>query len=316
MLPFVEDLDVTKLHVQAPTEIVFLCGGPFVEFDKIHETPIKSMRDAFRRVIKFPSLGSREIVLAEDFTKLSVFSTHYDDILEFESDLAQITELIILFCESAGSFAELGSFASKDEIAKRLLVIMRDLFANANSFITLGPITNLRNNHEYSVFIIEDGVVGIHGDSHASIDLNAFRDVIDHPLGLRLQKTREPTTFNSGREGHIIKLAVGLIQEYGALKLVELLDTLKIFGVHITQNRLRAFLLCAKTVGWISSVEKGFDEFFIADEGEDAATFTLAEDAKVKNRRRRRSIIREHWENTDPARFRAIVQVQEIAGDG
>jgi hypothetical protein len=309
MLPLVEDLDVTKLHVQAPTEIVFLCGGPFTPLNEMADTTPKSMRDAFLRVVSHPALGSREIVLAEDFTNLSVFSAHYKDILEFESDLAQITELIILFCESAGSFAELGSFASVEEIAKRLLVVLRDYYANANSFITLGPITNLRNHHQYSVFIIEDEVIGIVGESHAAVDLGAFKAAMDQPLRLRLERTKEPTTFNPERAGHVIKLMVGLIQEYGALKLSEIEETLCSLGVQVPTERLLSFILCARTVGWVASETKGFDEYFVALAGDDAANFTLPETATVRNRRRRRLLIRDHWEKTDPARFRAISKV-------
>jgi len=84
MVPFVEDLSVDKLHVQAPTEIIFLCGGPYTDFS---EPGTVSMRDAFRKVSAHPAVGNREIVLAEDFTKLSVFAAYYEDILEFETDL-------------------------------------------------------------------------------------------------------------------------------------------------------------------------------------------------------------------------------------
>ena len=308
MLPLVEDLNVAELHVQAPTEIVFLCGGQFTPLNEINDTPPKSMRDGFLRVLKHPALGAREIVLAENFTKLAVFSAHYQDILEFESDLAQITELIILFCESAGSFAELGSFSSVEEIAKRLLVVIRDFYDKENSFITLGPITNLRNNHEFSVFVIEDAVIGIVGGSHDQLNLDALKKEMEQPLRLRLKKTKEPTTFNPDRAGHLIKLVVGLIQEYGALKLTEIIDTLNTLGVAIPIDRLKAFLLCAKTVGWIETKNTGFDEFFVALDGEDAANFSLPENTKVKNRQRRRLIIRDYWQENDPARFRAIIK--------
>jgi hypothetical protein len=308
MLPLVEDLDVNKLHVQAPTEIIFLCGGPFTPMGDAHSTPIKSMRDAFLRVISHPALGGREVVLAENFTKLSIFSAHYSDILEFESDLAQITELIILFCESAGSFVELGSFASVEEIARRLLVVLRDFYVGENSFIILGPINNLRNKHPYSVYIIEDEVVGIVGDCHAGINLTAFKSIMDQPLRKRLERTREPTTFNPERAGHVIKLIVGLIQDYGALKISEIKYILLRLGVVTPSDRIRAYLLCARTVGWIDSEIRGFDEYFVAQCGEDAATFTLPEGAQVKNRRRRRSLIRDYWERNDPPRFRAIVK--------
>jgi hypothetical protein len=308
MLPFVEDLDVTQLHVQAPTGIVFLCGGPMTRMDKFHEVRPQSMRDAFYRITTHPALGGRDIVMAEDFTKLSVFSAHYTDILEFESDLAQITELIILFCESAGSFAELGAFATVSEIAERLLVILRDHYADANSFITLGPITNLRNNHPYSVFITEDAVLNIVNNSHEEIDLAALKSSLDQPLQLRMQKIQEPTTFKPDRAGHIIKLVVGLIQDYGALKIDELQSILLHLGVPQEGRRLRAFLLCAETVGWVKHEEKGFSKYFVALPGADAVTFTLADDVKVKNRRRRRLLIREHWQKNDPPRFRAITK--------
>jgi hypothetical protein len=312
MLPFVEDLDVSKLHVQAPTEIIFLCGGPF---SALSDPKPLSMRDAFLKVSNHPSLGGRDIVRAEDFTQLSVFSAHYNDILEFESDLAQITELIILFCESAGSFAELGSFAIVDEIAARLLVVIRDHYSNANSFITLGPILNLKNNHDYSVFVIEDEVIGIVDGDHALIGLDHFKSAMDQPLRARLQRTKEPSTFDATRTGHLIKLVVGLIQEYGALTLTEIEETLSYLGVPIATPRIRAFILCAKTVGWIESKEKGFFEYYVALAGEPAANFTVSDTSKFKNRRRRRLLIREHWEKHDQARFRAIAKASEEIED-
>lgn len=312
MLPFVEDLDVNKLHVQAPTEIVFLCGGPYTD---LSEPKPKSMRDAFMKVASHPSLGGRDIVLAEDFTKLSIFSAHYEDILEFESDLAQITELIILFCESEGSFAELGSFASVEEIASRLLVIIRDRYAGANSFITLGPILSLKNNHDHSVFVIEDEVIGIVDGNHASISLNQFKEAMDQPLRARLERTKEPSTFDASRAGHLIKLVVGLIQEYGALTLKEIGETLAHLGGPVNDTRIKAFLLCARTVGWIRNEERGFNEYYVAQGGDAAATFTTSETATTKNRRRRRLLIREHWEKNDPARFRAIVKASEVSDD-
>lgn len=309
MVPFVEDLSVEKLHVQAPTEIIFLCGGPYTA---ISESGTVSMRDAFRKVSAHPALGSRDIVLAEDFTRLSVFSAHYEDILEFETDLAQITELIILFCESAGSFTELGSFASAPEIAARLLVFIRDHHWKQDSFIKLGPLRFLMRCFERSVFVIEDSVVGIIGDSVEKIDLDRFKAALDEPLRARISEVKEPSTFDPTRTGHVIKLIVGLVQEYGALEVTEILELLPVFGVHIDKRRLGAYLLCASTVEWIEEQKKGFRDFIVAKADNPAIHFVAKGGALPKNRARRRLLIREHWEENDPPRFRAISQAVDL----
>ena len=316
MLPFVEDLRVENLHVQAPTEIVFICGG---QLSLDGQVGTQSMRDAFLRISEHPALGDRNIILAEHVTKLAIFAAYYDDLLEFETHLAQITELILLFCESAGSYAELGSFAATPEIAERLLVIIRDYYWAHESFIKLGPLMNLINNHSRSaVFVVEDRVIGIVDGSPSAIDLDQFKNALNEPLAQRLATTREPSTFDPGRPGHVIKLMVGLLQEYGALEFSELANLLPIFQVHLPEKRLRAFLLCATAVGWVTEKSKGSRDFLIACDGEqDAAVFVAPEGAQIKNRRRRRMIIRAHWLERDPPRMRAIQETvaESIGGE-
>jgi hypothetical protein len=303
MLPLVEDLNVKALHVQAPTNVVFLCGGPFSEKSK---GKIKSLRDAFLRVSQHPALAGSEVILAETFTKQFEFSARYTDILQFEADLAQIAELIILFCESEGSFAELGAFARDDEISKRLLVIIRERYANSGSFIALGPIARLRNQFEHSVYTIDDTRLGIKGKSHAEVSLDELKALLDNPLKLRLANTREPSTFDRKRDGHLIKLIVGLVQDYGALTEKEIQGALRKLGVAIQPLRLGAYLLCAKAVGWLELQESGFGRYYVPKVESPAAQFQVPSTATVKGRVRRINHIREIWYNVDKQRFDAI----------
>ena len=309
MVPFVEDLSVDKLHVQAPTEIIFLCGGPYTD---LSEPGTASMRDAFLKVASHPALGSRDIVLAEDFTSLSIFSAYYEDILEFETDLAQITELILLFCESAGSFTELGSFASAPEIAARLLVIIRESDWKEDSFIKLGPLRFLERLYKHSVFVVENEVAGTANGSAPKIDLDKFRKTLDEPLRARISIEKDPSTFDPERVGHVIKLVVGLIQEYGALEFPEIIDLLVIFGITLEEKRLRSYLLCATTVNWVAQQKKGFRDFIVAKADTPAIHFVAKGGALTKNRIRRRLLIREYWEENDPLRFRAIAQAVDL----
>lgn len=306
MKMFVDDFNVEHIHVEAPTEIIFLCGGAY---GNISDPKILSMRDAFLKVLKFPAVGSRDVILAEDITRDSGFAEHYRDILEFETDLAQITDLILLFCESEGSFAELGSFASIEEIAQRILVVIRDHYWNQNSFITLGPLRFLNRNYEASVFVLEDEAVGIAGNSCANIALNSFRDLLDPPLRERLGRTREPSTFNPDRPGHIIKLIVGLIQDFGALTEDEVAALLEKLGIDLAKERLRSYLLCAKSVKWLVVERKGFRDFLVAVPDKAAVNFRYLGEALPKNRARRRLDIRKYWQKHDELRFRAISKV-------
>jgi len=303
MLPLVEDLSADRLHVQAPTNVVFLCGGAYSPKGK---GAIKSLRDAFLRVSMHPSLENCELILAEDFTKQFEFSAHYKDILRFEADLAQLAELIVLFCESQGSFAELGAFAHDEEISRRLLVIIRERYAVENSFITLGPLARLKNQSESAVFAIEDGSVGISKNSYRKVSLDSLKSILDSPLRIRLERTRERSTFNRRSDGHVIKLIVGLIQEYGALNKAEILFALRQMGLSITSIRLGAFLMCAVAVGWIELSTVGFGNFFVPKVSSPAAEFHVLPTAQVKGRGKRINHIREYWAHNDKVRFSAI----------
>ena len=105
-------VDVKSIRVHAPAPAIFLCGG---EVDaKVASPP--SLRDAFMRIHHTPPFSRYLTILAED---LNAFfpEGEYKDILKFETDIAQICDLIILFSESYGSAAELGAFSMIEEIA-------------------------------------------------------------------------------------------------------------------------------------------------------------------------------------------------------
>ncbi|KAA0077806.1 retron St85 family effector protein [Tardiphaga sp. P9-11] len=261
-LPFAQDLDAAKIHVQAPSNIVFLCGGQ--RSDLSAPIPL-SLRDAFLKILDFPIFRERELVQAEDITgKYDFFST-YEDILEFETDLAQIVELIILFCESEGSLAELGAFAVISEIATRLFVVVREKHWNEPSFIKLGPLRRLEKLYgRKSIFVINDGEVGMRGDSSAFVNKDTLKALLNSPISIRLDKPREPSTFDANRSGHVIKLVVGLIQEYGALEVDEIEELLGLLNVRKREAEINRYLLCAKAVGWLRQVSKGSSDYYVA----------------------------------------------------
>ncbi|MCW2365633.1 hypothetical protein M2341_001080 [Sphingobium sp. B7D2B] len=305
-----DDLDVGSLHVQAPTEVIFLCGG---RYDGPKEDGLKSLRHAFHCISEHPSLKGRDIILAEDVTRRSDFAKYYDNFLLFESDIAQITELVILFCESAGSFAELGSFSSYEEIYRQMLVVIRDIYWEEDSFIKLGPLSFLKKKcGPSSVFVIRDDAIGIKSnydnkDDISGLNIDKFKEVIQEPLRIRLEITKEPTTFNSSRTGHRIKLIVGLIQEYRALSVNEIVSAMAHFSVDATEAEVRCYLLCAHSVGWIEEKASGFDSYWIPIQENEALNYPVSEQAEERDRTRRRVKILDHWRQKDHNRYRLVV---------
>jgi hypothetical protein len=309
VLPYAQDLDADKIHVRAPTDVIFLCGG---RTSNLSEPIPLSLRDAFLKILINPALVGRDLIQAEDVTSGLAFFSKYDNLLDFETDLAQIVELIILFCESEGSLAELGAFALINEIALRLFVIVREKHWNELSFIKLGPLKYLETNYgRDSIFVIDETAIGMSGNYVGSVELDALKNMLAEPLEARLKKPREPSTFDEERSGHIIKLVVGLVQEYGALKTDELLTLLAMLNVmSVSEQSLARYLLCAEAVGWLRKVSKGSGDYIVAVATKlDAATIYMKPTAVEKNKARRRVLIREHWKKNDGQRFSAISHV-------
>lgn len=315
IIEFLEDMILDNLRVRAASEVIMLCGG---KMNGQHSDPPISLRDTFSKIVDSSIWQNAGLIKPEDTNAYFVKSAMYDDFLKFETDLAQLCELIILFSESEGSFAELGTFVSNPEISAKLLVVIQDQYFNdEQSYIRIGPLQVLLNIDKTSVFTINDGDLGITKDltekRFAEIDIEKFKERIREPLRKRFKTARkEHTTFDRSRDGHIIKMLTGFVQEFGALELHELELCLQHVGVAISKERLTGYLLCAKSVQWLAEERKGDREFYFSSSIiDDSAQITLSGKQLPKDKLRRRILIQEHWKSTDVDRFRSITEVRE-----
>lgn len=297
------------MRVHAPTKVVLLCGGQYFVNDNDNGVKRKaaSMRDAFYRLSPFEPFSKYRIVIPDDIS-FAPPAGPYEQLLHFERDLAQLCDLVLLFTESPGSFAELGAFAMVPEIAPRLLVLIDGKNYSDSSFIKLGPVRSLQLDHgKNSVFVIPLDQLGIPsirdiGDANIS----EFKNLIEQPFKTRANEVSTPTTFNPTIPGHMAKLIAGVIHHYGALTADEIMAGLARLGLAIDAPLVEQLLFCLNEVGWVFSETRGFETYHAASTDNSPLSFSVKTGAANPSRSLWRAELREYWRTNDTQRFRAI----------
>lgn len=295
------------LRVHAPSSFLFLCGG---KIDVEASLPC-SLREAYTRVFYTGGTSKKyDLIMAEE---LNAFfpEGNYENILDFEADLAQLSELIVLFSESFGSVAELGAFSMVEEIANRLLVVIDDKNYSDKSFISLGPLRALENKYgATAVCVLNRADINITDlDNVSEIDLGIFSEILGRAVQFRHENSREHTSFDKNRAGHIIKLIVGFVQHYGALTFDEIEFHLNCLGFELSKATLHNYLLCAKFAKWIDNKKNGLHVYYAALNKKSAIQFDFRNGVDRIDKVRWSADIREHWRGSDPDRYSVIKSV-------
>lgn len=125
-------LDNTVSRFITYPKFVFLCGKAYIdgEYDFTN-------RGIIQRYVSRKS-SDVFIVLSE-----KLWEDNFDsniDLLTFEEFLAEVSDSIILFAESPGSFCELGAFAYAEKLfSDKLIIVMDEKYKGDKSFINIGP---------------------------------------------------------------------------------------------------------------------------------------------------------------------------------
>lgn len=313
LFEFLEQLQLDAIRVRAPTKYVLLCGGQMTEQ---HDDPPKSLRDVFYKILDGAIPRDATLLRAEDVNAYVIKNASYDDFLRFESDLAQVCELVLLFCESEGSFCELGSFCSIEEIRKRTLVVIEEKHFEVDSYIRLGPLQALLNEDDSAVVTYNLKTLGSADGLVQSINRDELKRLLRPRIDNRLVSIQAHTTLDPSREGHAIKAVVGFCQEFGALLYEEILLALQHVGIDISISQLRRFVLCGSQLNWIKERRIGDRRLIIANSSleEIAAQFLLhkREGGLPTNANRRRTQLLDYWQNADGERFAVIKQMRGV----
>lgn len=216
-------LNQTKFLVQMLPPIIFLCGGSIrtLKPESLRERILNHLDDHHEDLFD-------SCVIAENFSDYFKDGA-YTNLMQFETDIANISTLITICLESPGSLVEFGMFCNHPNIANKLLIFApSDQTQSADSFIYLGPITSLRALDNQSVAIYPWPSPGAHYE---------HIDVVVSDLRNRLDKLRRTEPFDEKNSGHIALLIHDIVAISEPIKLQEIFWALTVMEINTPSER-------------------------------------------------------------------------------
>ena len=143
---FKSAISKNKILLKTDSSFIFVCGAK----------PNSEEPNARDRLIEYAQkhIKYAHFFIAEKF--FEVFTNkNKKDLLSLEDKLAEYSDCIIILLESESTFAELGAFAIKSELAKIMLAVNDIKYQNSAtpSFITLGPLAKLNKSSKFKPVI-------------------------------------------------------------------------------------------------------------------------------------------------------------------
>lgn len=227
--------------------ILFVCGGPLgADADTMRAQFLPWARDNLPQCV---------VLLAESAFRstLSHDPPEAVNLAVFEGIIAEVSDCVLIFPESTGSFAEIGFF-SNSKIRKKTLVANDYRYQTSDSFANLGPIDTI-NTYSYL---------------KPAIHLNRNGGLIDfEPVGQRLKRVLERSnrarinckTYGDLSYDHKLAVMLEIIRTLRAVTVSSLYVAVKsIFGACKTSElkRLLSILVAAEYIAPV-------DEYFIID---------------------------------------------------
>lgn len=293
-----EKIDLAASKIKPYEGFIFLCGGPT---DVTSHHPI-SIRDAiYKELAKNPKIQAR-IKVAEDFNDWSHDSI-YRDLVAFERHLAELSSVIVLAVESAGSIAELGLFSIITGVQNKLLVFIESSHYQSSSFIKHGPIAHLErldNKANCQIWLKNENSKSIF-DPAAAILLQT--EMVDAILE-RVCKTTPARIYEPSSWLDNALLLCDLINLNSALTIREIRDLFSTFGIERQENEVRQMLFILEKVQMIEMRPKGEQRFFVSVDSHQFLQFHHSE--KYFDLDRFRSDLLAEYSKNDKKRFRVI----------
>lgn len=258
-----DEVLLSSSRVRAFDGFIFLCGG---RVDVSAQYP-PSIRDAIYRGLVGDSLVEPRIRLAETYKEWADDGI-YSDLLSFERHIAELSSVIVLALESAGSIAELGLFSVLDEFRHKLIVFISTHHYQQSSFIRLGPVQSLERGIDNPAHCYD--FIKVDYLKRESFDAEFVGEVQDELAGAvkeRITNAVPEAPFDPGRWLHQALLVLELVNLMAALTVTEVRDFLLSLGVDLKQKEIKQTLFLLERLQLISMVPSGEQRFYVGKSG-------------------------------------------------
>ncbi|SDX42386.1 retron St85 family effector protein [Nitrosomonas oligotropha] len=316
-LNFFKSINLDDSRILHFPGIVFVCGGARNDIKipptYVRDHIVRSLWDLHRDI-------ADKIIEAEDVEDW-LKEGHYSNLIDFETDIAKLATLIVLFVESAGSIAELGAFSVIHDIASKLIVFIRENSYQQDSFIRLGPIqyledmetsvkvypwtllspaSNINPNHPPQNHISEFGPPDIESVKPLTIDI--CNDIV-----AAFKKNRQTAAFSKTQPGHIMLLIVDMVDIFLALKKGEIQEHLQDLGINLSTRVIMKYLYLLLKLELLEKKSYG-DHYYIATVQIPYIKHSFVEKKPVHDRVRFKTILADYYRNHDRQRHNALTQ--------
>lgn len=269
-----EVADLEKLTVRPFDGFVFLCGGPFSDSaDKIDSARHYAVN---RSKASSHTIAGRKVILAEKLTDL-MRGADFLDLLDLENHIAALASSVVIFVESPGSIAELGSFAVMKHLTPKLFVICeQDFISNEDpSFIYLGPLAEVKKHgiDRVQVFPMLGEKVECHRPVSTEL-MDRCWEIIEDELAGILRKSIRQSDFSATELSHQMMTIVGFCSVFGALRRSEIEELLSRLGAEVRHKEISKQLRVLQGVSLIKSSVYSSETFYFP--GSDSKTLGIA----------------------------------------
>lgn len=205
---------------------------------------------------------ARNFIIPESYPDWNLIDG-YDNLVDFELDAGYLAKAIVLFVETPGSIAELGSFCMDDTLRQRLFVVVNQKHAKAaNSFIINGPVKLIKKHTEdLSVCVAEFIETPIRFEDEVVHVLEALEE--------KIQSEISKPRFSTNRERDLFLLIADLVDLFRALLAVEIEELLLHFDVALEKKRLNQMIWQLKLFNLIQEVQVYGKTYYVAFKGKD-----------------------------------------------
>ncbi len=133
-----------KIFLSLDSLLIFVCGP---KSNPKHPNARDKLMEYAEKYFDFA-----HFFMAEDFFETLKEDDTYD-LLTLENELTKYSDCIIIVLKSESTFSELGAFAIRDKLAKRMLVVNDKQFVDRDSFISLGPLKKIDKKSKFKPVI-------------------------------------------------------------------------------------------------------------------------------------------------------------------